>query len=223
MKIGINLVGVSYNDGTIGRYRNYEDAIDGFTKNVINPLKEKGHTIQYYIFSYDSIKKNDVINAYQPCIKSEFIHPTYNTLGGGDKLPNGMKAISSAYVSSLEQLKNENLDLVISTRFDINFFKNPFKEYPYDFTKFNFLWREPVLHHLPLVNDTFVVFPYTMLDDVVESIKEMEFNPYRGINIAMHNWYQPLINRVGENNVQWVCDEFVNAIDNNLYKLMRHE
>jgi hypothetical protein len=223
MKIGINLVGVSYNDGTIGRYRNYENAIDGFTTNVINPLKEEGHSIQYYIFSYDSIKKNDIINAYQPVIKSEFIHPTYNTLGGGDKLPNGMKAISSTYMSSLEQLKNEDLDLVISTRFDINFFKNPLKEYPYDFTKFNFLWREPLLHNLPLVNDTFVVFPYSMLDNVIESIKEMEFNPPQKVNIAMHNWYLPMINQVGKDNVQWVCDEFVNAIDNNLYKLMRNE
>ena len=39
----------------------------------------------------------------------------------------------------------------------------------------------------------------------------------------MHNLYLPMINQVGENNVQWVCDDFVNAIDNNLYKLMRHE
>ena len=223
MKIGINLVGVSYNDGTIGRYRNYEDAIAGFMTNIINPLKDEGHSIQYYIFSYDNIKKTEILNAYQPVIKSEFIHPTYNTLGGGDKLSNGFKAISAAYINSLQQLKNENLDLVISTRFDINFFKNPLKEYPYDFNKFNFLWREPHLHNLPLVNDTFVVFPYSMLDSVIESIKEMEFNPPQKVNIAMHNWYLPMINQVGEENVQWVCDDFVNAIDNNLYKLMRNE
>ena len=223
MKIGINLVGVSYNDGTIGRYRNYEDAIAGFMTNIINPLKNEGHSIQYYIFSYDNIKRNEILNAYQPVIKSEFIHPTYNTLGGGDKLSNGFKAISAAYINSLQQLKNENLDLIISTRFDINFFKNPLKEYPYDFNKFNFLWREPHLHNLPLVNDTFVVFPYSMLDSVIESIKEMEFNPPQKVNIAMHNWYLPMINQVGEENVQWVCDDFVNAIDNNLYKLMRNE
>jgi hypothetical protein len=223
MKIGINLVGVSYNDGTVGRYRNYKDAIDGFTTNVINPLKQEGHNIQYYIFSYDNIKKNDILKTYQPLIKSQFIHPSYNILGGGDKLPNGLKAISSAYIDSLEQLKNENLDLVISTRFDINFLKNPFKEYPYDFTKFNFLWREPLLHNLPLVNDTFVVFPYSMLKNVIETNKEMELYPSQNINIAMQNWYLPLVNQIGKENVQWVCDEFVNAIDNNLYKLMRHE
>jgi hypothetical protein len=223
MKIGINLVGVSYNDGRIGRYRNYEDAIDGFMTNVINPLKEDGHEIQYYIFSYDSIKKDDIIKAYQPLIKSEFIHPTYNTMGGGDTLPSGLKVISGTYITSLLRLLNEDLDLVISTRFDINFLKNPFKEYEYDFTKFNFLWREPEYTHLPIVNDTFVVFPHSMLMNVIDSISEMESNPPYGVNVAMHNWYLPMVNQVGEENVQWVCDEFRNAINNDLYKLMRHE
>jgi hypothetical protein len=223
MKIGINLVGVSYNDGTIGRYRNYEDAIGGFINNVINPLKEDGHTVQYYIFSYDNVKRNDIINAYQPLIKYEFIHPTYNTLGGGDKLPNGMKMISGTYMTSLLRLLNEDLDLVISTRFDINFLKNPFKEYSYDFNKFNFLWREPEYTHLPIVNDTFVVFPHSMLMNVINSISEMESNPPHGVNVAMHNWYLPMVNQVGEENVQWVCDEYINAISNDLYKLMRND
>jgi hypothetical protein len=223
MKIGINLVGVSFNDGTVGRYRNYEHAIDGFTNNVINPLKQDGHVVQYYIFSYHSVKRNDIIKAYQPLIKSEFVDPTHSTLGGGDKLPNGMKIISEMYITSLLRLLNEDLDLVISTRFDINFLKNPFKEYSYDFSKFNFLWREPEYIDLPIVNDTFVVFPHYMLNSVIESIKEMEFKPPHGVNVAMHNWYLPMVNQVGEDRVHWVCDEFVNAISNNLYKLMRNE
>jgi hypothetical protein len=222
MKIGINLVGVSYNDGVIGRYRNYEDAIDGFMTNIVNPLREDGHTIQYYMFSYDNIKRNDIINAYQPLINYEFIHPTYNTLGGGDRLPNGMKVISGTYITSLLRLLNEDLDLVISTRFDINFLKNPFKEYSYDFTKFNFLWREPEFMDLPIVNDTFVVFPHSMLMDVINSISEMESNPPYGVNVAMHNWYLPMVNQVGKDNVKWVCDEFCNSLNNSLYKLMRH-
>ena len=222
MKIGINLVGVSYNDGTYGRYRNYEDAIEGFMTNVVTPLKEDGHEIKFYIYSYDNIKRYEILRAYEPVAKFEFTHPAYNGMGGGDKLPNGMKAISEAYISSLFQLLYEDLDLVISTRFDINFLKNPFKEYQFDFNKFNFLWREPEYTHLPIVNDTFVVFPYSMLDNVIDSIKEMEFNPPYDVNVAMHNWYLPMVNQVGKDNVQWVCDDFLNAINNNLYKLMRH-
>ena len=107
MKIGINLVGVSYNDGASGRYRNYEDAIDGFIKNIINPLKEDGNDIKYYIYSYDNVKRNDILNTYQPTIKHEFINPINNTLGGGAIVSIGYKAMSSTYIGSLEQLKNE--------------------------------------------------------------------------------------------------------------------
>ena len=222
MKIGINLVGVSYNDGTHGRYRNYEDAIDGFMTNVVNPLKEEGDEICFYVFTYDSIKKDEIIQAYNPK-KYTFLDPNYNRFGGGDLIENQMKIISLSYINSLNELLEEDLDLVISTRFDINFFKNPFKEYPYDFNKCNFLWREPAFTDLPIVNDTFIVFPHSMLKNLIDAILEMETNPPFGVNIAMHNLYLPMINQVGENNVQWVCDDFVNAIDNDLYKLMRHE
>lgn len=221
MKIGINLVGVSYNDG-YGRYRNYEDAIDGFMNNIVNPLKSLGHEITFYLYSYYNKKELEIIESYKPK-KYVFTHPNLNKLGGGDKLPNGIKVISQSYINSLEQMIDEDLDLVISTRFDIKFFKNPFKKYEFDFTKFNFLWREPEYTDLPIVNDTFVVFPYSMLNNVINSIKEMEHNPPHGVNVAMHNWYLPMINEVGKDKVQWVCDEFINTINNDLYKLTRHE
>ena len=64
MKIGINLVGVSYNNGSLGRYRNYEDALEGFMNNIVNPLKEEGHEIHFYLFTYDSTKKEDIIKTY---------------------------------------------------------------------------------------------------------------------------------------------------------------
>lgn len=221
MKIGINLVGVSYNDG-YGRYRNYEDAIDGFMNNIVNPLKSLGHEITFYLYSYYNKKELEIIESYKPK-KYVFTHPNLNKLGGGDKLPNGIKVISQSYINSLEQMIDEDLDLIISTRFDINFLKNPFESYPFEFTKFNFLWREPEYTDLPIVNDTFVVFPYSMLNNVINSIKEMEHNPPHGVNVAMHNWYLPMVNQVGEKNVKWVSDEFINTINNDLYKLTRHE
>jgi hypothetical protein len=221
MKIGINLVGVSYNDG-YGRYRNYEDAIDGFMNNIVNPLKSLGHEITFYLYSYYNKKELEIIESYKPK-KYVFTHPNLNKLGGGDRLPNGIKVISQSYINSLEQMIDEDLDLIISTRFDINFLKNPFESYPFEFTKFNFLWREPEYTDLPIVNDTFVVFPYSMLNNVINSIKEMEHNPPHGVNVAMHNWYLPMINEVGKDKVQWVCDEFINTINNDLYKLTRHE
>ena len=221
MKIGINLVGVSYNDGKSGRYRNYKDAIDGFINNIVTPLKSQGHEVVFYLYSYHNEKELEILEAYKPK-KYKFTDSNLNKLGGGNRIPSGIKLISQSYINSLEQIINEDLDLVISTRFDINFFKNPFDEYSYDFDKMNFLWREPEFTHMPIVNDTFVVFPHSMVDSVIKSIEIMESNPPHGINVAMHNWYLPMVNQVGENNVQWVCNEFINAISNDLYKLTRH-
>ena len=221
MKIGINLVGISYNDGIFGRYRNYKDAINEFFAHIINPLKEEGHEISFYLCTYDNIKIEELEKDYQP-INLVIAPSSYNQLGGGDKVGN-FKAISSIYIVSLEQIRNQDLDLVISTRFDIKFLKNPFKEYNFDFTKFNFLWREPEFTHLPIVNDTFVVFPYNMLENVIDSIYEMETNPPHGINIAMHNWYLPMVNQIGKDKVQWVSDEFETFLTNKLYKLTRHD
>jgi hypothetical protein len=222
MKIGINLVGVSYNDGTIGRYRNYEDAKDGFFKYVVNPLKEQGHEIFFYIFSYENSKKEEIIKTYNPK-KSIFIDPQFNKLGGGDKLENGMKTISVTYINSLYELIEEDLDLIISTRFDINFFKNPFEKYNYDFDKCNFLWREPEYLDLPIVNDTFIVFPHFMTNNLIEAIMEMETNPPKGCGVAMHNLYLPMVNQVGKDGVQWLDDDYKNTISNDLYKLTRRE
>ena len=222
MKIGINLVGVSYNDGNIGRYRNYEDAMDGFMTNVVNPLKEQGHEISFYLFTYESPKREDIIKVYNPK-KYTFLDPNYNKLGGGDVLENTMKIISLTYINSLNELVDEDLDLVISTRFDISFLKNPFTEYSYDFSKCNFLWREPEHTNLPIVSDTFIVFPHSMTENLIDAIIEMETNPPFGVGVAMHNIYLPMVNQVGEDKVQWVCDEFTRSDINNLYKLTRKE
>jgi hypothetical protein len=223
MKIGINLVGVSYNDKKHGgRYRNYRDAIDSFFDNIVNPLRNDGHEVYFYIFSYHNKKQQDIINDYNP-VKYNFVDPIYNKMGGGDRLENGMKIMSVIYINSLQQLIDENLDLIISTRFDIKFIRNPFIDYKFDFTKCNFLWREPEYVDLPLVNDTFIVFPHSMTRNLIDAITTMEFNPPMGINVAMHNLYLPMVNQVGRDKVQWVCDEFVDTINNKLYTLTRHE
>ena len=87
----------------------------------------------------------------------------------------------------------------------------------------NFLWREPEFMDLPIVNDTFLVFPYKMLDNVIQSVIEMEERPPRGVDAHMHNWYLPMVSQVGIDNVQWVDDDFKNAIENNLYVLTRKD
>ena len=59
MKIGINLNGVSYHDGSSYRKRDYSDSIQNLKEKVVNPLIEQGHKVKFYLYSYDSIKKDD--------------------------------------------------------------------------------------------------------------------------------------------------------------------
>ena len=74
MKIGINLVGVSYNDGN-GRYRNYKDALDGFINYIVNPFLSDGHQIKFYIYSYENPKINEILESYKPVEKYYFTNP----------------------------------------------------------------------------------------------------------------------------------------------------
>ena len=224
MKIGINLVGVSYNNAKEGgRLRDYENSIQNFYTNVVNPLRQDGHEVQFYLFSYKNEKQDKIVEEYYTTVKHTFIEQQLNKLGGGDRVGNGMKVMTVSYLNSLQQLYNEDLDLVISTRYDINFFRNPFKEYNYDFKKCSFLWREPEFTDLPIVNDTFIVFPYKMLESFFDAVVEMETNPPHGVNSGMHNLYLPMVNQVGKKNVVWLDDEFKSAVDNTLYKLERTE
>ena len=74
MKIGINLVGVSYNNAKEGgRLRDYENSIKNFYKNVVNPLKEDGHEVKFYLFSYSNEKQNKIIEDYSQAIKHTFV------------------------------------------------------------------------------------------------------------------------------------------------------
>ena len=83
--------------------------------------------------------------------------------------------------------------------------------------------REPEYLDLPIINDTFIVFPYSMTQNLIKAILEMEENPPMGCKVAMHNLYLPMVNQVGKENVQWLDDEYKNTISNDLYKLTRHE
>jgi hypothetical protein len=62
-----------------------------------------------------------------------------------------------------------------------------------------------------------------MTENLIDAIIEMETNPPCGVGVAMHNIYLPMVNQVGEDKVQWVCDEFTRSDINNLYKLTRKE
>lgn len=217
MKIGINLSGVYYDDGSKYRYRNYEESINEFNQYIVEPLKKQGHDVVFYIYSYNTSKVNNIKKSFQPLIKSKFIDEHNQILIPGTSVQN------TNLICGLRDMLGEKIDVIIRARFDQKFMMNPFEVYDWDFNKFNFLWREPEMHDLPLVNDTFFIFPSNMLTDVIDSLLECELNPYKNIKVALHNLYWPIVNRVGIENVKILDDRFVTKEMNELYTLTRHE
>ena len=215
MKIGISITGVSYEiNRKQERYRNYEDAVNEFFEFVINPLKEMGHEVNIYIYTYTSDKKDAILERYNPK-KWEFIDYDEQVL------IDGLSVQGHNVQKGLEQLVGEDLDIVIRARYDQKFLSNPFEVYDWEWDKVNFLWREESYESLPLVNDTFFSFPYHMLDEMKLALMDAELNPHKGVRIALHNLYQPTIDRVGLENVKLLDGTYMKEAWNKLYKLTR--
>lgn len=223
MKAAINLVGVSYS--TSGRFRNFNDSSEILKKNIETPIKNMGYDIEYFLTSYDNEKKQDIIEFYKP-IKYTFLESHFSKLGGGDKVNiNGkrMLIMVHAYLTSLEQLRKQlDIDLVISTRFDISFNLNPFDIFNFYLNKFNFLFRDYIYLDHPFVVDTFYIFPFSMIDDLIKAIHEMIDTPYKGVKIGMLNLHNPLSNVIGLDNINIACGDTILRGDSNyIYDLKR--
>lgn len=225
MKIAINLVGVSYTE--LGRTRKYTDSYDSFIEHIVNPLKEQGHDISFYLSTYDSDKKDDIIKTYNP-VKSTFLDRNFALLGGGDVVDvegKPMLIMVYTYLNSLLQIKEDNpdIDIIISTRFDMLWKQNPFENFNFDFNKFNFLFRDHIYTENPLACDTFYVFPYNMIDDLISAIVELNDNPYNGVKIGLLNLHHPLKQLIGNENINIVCDDFLRSDYNPIYDLKRKD
>jgi hypothetical protein len=129
------------------------------------------------------------------------------------------------YLVSLLQLKEDNpdVDVVISTRFDMMWKVNPFNKFPFDFNKFNFLFRDSIYTDYPLVCDAFYVFPYKMLDSLILAIIELNNNPYKGLIIGLLNLHNPLSKIIGDENINIMCNDFLRSDYNHIYDLKRKE
>lgn len=217
MRIAICISGVSYNNDGINRYRNYEDAVDSFNENVIDYLIEQGNDVSTYLYTYTSEKTPQLLKSYNAFTAAylDNIETQY--------IPQGQTTQGINLIRSLEMIKDLDFDFVLRARFDQKFLKNPFTTYHWDFDKVNFLWREPEYHSLPLVNDTFFGWPHKWTNQIIESIIDCELNPYNGIKIAIHNLNQPILERIGKDNIKILDEAFVTREMNTLYKLTRHE
>jgi len=200
MKIGINLVGVY--KGT--RNRNFNNVKESITNNIINCWDGKP---KIYITTYHSDEDDNLIQSYQP-EKYQFLNFENSNQRG-------------TYLKSLEQLKNEDLDFIISTRFDINLFEK-LSNLNIDFNKFNFLFKDqwgscdvlfcfPMKQLTPFINNLDLIFK-------THTCKRRR-NP--SFNQHMHNMYDFLHKDIGKENINFMVDGTHNTNSNEFFELIR--
>ncbi len=164
MNIGINIVGISFGS----RNRDWKETKDSIKKNIIECWD--GHSVSTYITTYDSETVSDLIEYYSPK-KHQIL-----SLDGSDQ--------RLTYKKSLENLRDEDLDFIISTRFDIDFF-NPISKMSMDLDKFNILFNES--GYPKYVCDNFFGFPKKHLEAFIESTQDMYDKPARAYCADLHD------------------------------------
>jgi hypothetical protein len=193
MKIGINIAGLSHNDLGNGMHT-YKDGYENLFKNLINPLKENNN-IKIYLYTYNTDESDNILEIYKPT--------KYTILDATNS--NSAELAASTYIDSLEKLRNEDVDFIITTRFDLDIRCN----IGIDFEKFNFLFKElKNWDESNLTSDTFYAFPKYMLEDVIISLKETWLGKSRHFCPGLfHCLYKFLINRVDASNIHFIYDE----------------
>jgi hypothetical protein len=171
MNIGILFRGISYDTGGIesglwkalGMRRDYRNHYQNHYKTIINPFR-KNHNANVYISSYSTDLDKDLLNKYKP--KLHLLGPVADK----QHVP---------VIQGLDLIKDEDLDFIIVTRFDIDFYKD-ISLLNIDYEKINFLFKE-MQHHIgdanayngsPNVCDCVFMFPRNKLEIVRDAIQK---------------------------------------------------
>jgi hypothetical protein len=205
MKIGIVLAGASYGTkiGNNNFDRDWNLSKDNIKSNLIDCFPNDEVTV--YLATYvDSIQNKKLVEFYNP--KRAFVLPYQNSHQ------------RTTYKVGLQIVLDDDLDFIISTRFDIKF-KDKVSNYNFDYNKVNFLFKdlEPHWTNTRYVGDCLHGIPKKYLNDFVEALsREHESNAW-----FMHGIYNRLIPMIGENNMHFIFDGNHNSNENQFYELVR--
>lgn len=192
MKLGISFNGISYGVG-----RNCIHCFQNQNKFLISPFKQN-NDVKIYLTSYTSQLTSDIIKLYSP------------TLYNFSNINNSHQVIT--YIKSLEQLKNQDLDFVISTRFDIHF-NQDISLVNFEFNKFNALFKERGWwDNMKFTTDNMFAFPYYMLNDFILILQELYENPSRLGQTDLHQAFYRIQNKIGIQNTHIVSQ--INELSN---------
>lgn len=199
MKLGISFNGVSYGLG-----RNCPHCFANQNQFLIEPFRNNNE-VKVYLNSYTTTITNDIIKLYSPILYN------FSDISGSHQV--------LTYIKSLEQLRNQDLDFVICTRFDIHFNKI-INTINIDYTKFNALFREKGWwDNMHFTTDNLFAFPYHMLEDFILVLRELYQNPSRGGQTDLHQAFYRMQNKIGTQNTHIISllEELSNT--NSFYSL----
>jgi len=161
MKRGIASYGItsglrpSHAGGPVGSDRDIRHCWPDHKKMLIDPLLEKGHSVNVYLSTYPFLDIN--VQKYV----DEIICPIkirFSNVEGSDPF--------TTKGACLKSLLDQDLDFVIICRIDMHFSKVLANE-NIDYEKFNFLFKEEgYWHNHRFTTDNFYMFPFEMIENV---------------------------------------------------------
>ena len=170
MRYALCLRGISYlekytfdNRGNMDEYTiDFIHSVESIEKNILNPLREQGHTVDVFFNTYSSIKLNEYISRLNPVsIKEREFDPIVK--------PGNWSHIFDLIIDSailVNDYQEDNMfvyDRIIITRFDEYILQN-IKE----------LYMPETMCTLSHGDDNFYHFPGHMIDIFVETATKMK-------------------------------------------------
>jgi hypothetical protein len=202
MRVAINLCGISYGD----RGRDWRRGYENINKNLIYTFENPN----IYITTYHNETQEELIDKYKPK-KHQLIQYSNSDL-------------RTTYKKSLESMIEEDIDLIVSTRFDI-LFNDSISNYNIDPEKFNFFFREKGWwdnHRYTADPQYFSVFPKKYSLPLIESVQDVYEKPHRLDCPDLHPTYSRLAPKIGEENIHFIYDVEALSHDNEYVKLDRN-
>ena len=213
MKFAISLVGISHLDNEkndlidgnfrIGGIRNNAKCPVNIQDAIIDVLNRKSE-VSVYITTYAHSNLDKIIQMYEP--------KKINVLKYADS------RMQQTYISSLENIIDEDFDFLISTRFDIRFKMDITYVDNMPINKITSLFRER--GYSTYTDDNIFFIPKSLIGSFIAAIKMMI--AIEGTPNGMHNAIHHMASMFGEDTVNIYDHESQLGHDNKYYFLPRY-
>lgn len=237
MKIGLCLAGISYAkpycEG-IHNTRNFMHCYPCYN-NLINQLHKLNHEVQTYACTYDNDRVDKLKQTYN--IKKITVLPELKYIVNNYYPDN--KPMVRTYLRALQELRGEDLDFVIISRFDLYLKTDITKNI--DYSKFNFLFKlQGLWEDVPdyrnyatdkdwhFTADSLHAFPYHMLETVINSIEQLLEDSKGGTRTytrtvpdTLHNLYEFICNNIGEQRIHLIHSTCYHMTGSDVTRLLR--